>query len=159
MVSHYPEKPKNKRKPQRYKWAVPILVLVMGVALALFSASSQEPYEYEASATELYHTAMRLQAQGQYEASIDVFTQSIAMDEGFTDMFYVDRGVSYAYLGEDDLAQADYLHTLNYINEMFDEVASDPHFTIADYYNNRGYTYIMLGDYEKAIADLDRAIA
>ena len=83
--------------------------------------------------------------QGEYEKSIEYYTQAIQLNPSHAPSYY-NRGNACRQIGEVELAIADYTKAI--------ELKPD----LAEAYNNRGNAYYNRGEYEQAIIDYNHAI-
>lgn len=151
--------------------------------MAVLAGAGGGVYAYmagsEQRADKEYQAAMKLMGPGKYQAAIVHFTRALEVSPQLANA-YMERGVSYAYLNENEQALADFGQAIalnpnlaraysaqgaiyrmrgdfQHAMEAFsDSLAIEPNL---DAFYERGETYEALNEHRKAIDDYDRAIA
>jgi tetratricopeptide (TPR) repeat protein len=118
-------------------FALPLLA-ALALVLLLAAACASEGMKH-------HNRGVELADQGRWEEAIVEFDKAIELDGD--PLSYMARGTSYGQL--DDFTQA--------IDDFDKAIELDP--SLGDAYAERAATYILLGDTEQALADLQTALS
>ncbi len=157
-------------------------LLYLTAAVLAAAGASWGAYAYVASAPQRaeneYQIGMRLMADGKYKDAVADFTRAVGIWPQLGQA-YLERGISYRYLNENDQALADFDQALQITpnlaraysargfiyRERGDTKGALAQFSKSievspnvDAYFERGQTYEDLGEHQKAIDDYEQAI-
>ena len=112
-----------------------------------------------------YHARGNIYANGfkEYDKALADFNRAIEINPDYA-LLYVDRGRIYDEIKQYDKALADYdkaielipNHSSSVFNENFDSMVIAT--SLPGLYNSRGYLYVKLKEYQKALNDLNKAL-
>jgi tetratricopeptide (TPR) repeat protein len=163
------------RKQKRLLKNLALVAILAGAGWSIYAYMTGT----EQRADKEYQTAMKLMGPGKYQEAIVHFTRALEVSPQLANA-YLERGVSYAYLNENDQALADLAQAIalnpnlahahsargsifrvrgdfqQAMLEFSDSLTIEPNL---DAFYERGETYEALNQHQNAIDDYDRAIA